>query len=213
MVIRLFDVKEDTMTLEHLHPGRHMGVYFGEPRSPGNTVQPVQEKLMGLQQVWDDFSGGTIGGHHSKQYGIGPVGDLDGVYPFQNETFANRFYDATTRTNFLNLMNQFDQQGIFAAGEALILLGIPGNKFEPRKTNFETTALADTSCKSEGNAECISGCCCSFCGSVEDAVLGKKSSSSLFQCTEGGLSAAGSQCSVDCECSSGHCDKLISRCM
>jgi FAD binding domain len=213
--VRFFDVKPGMMTLEHLRPpGRHIGVYFFEPRSPGNTVQPVQEKLMGLQQVWDDFSGGTIGGHHSKHYGIGRVGDdLDGVYPYQNVTFANRFYDATTRSNFLALMNQYDPQGIFAAGEALLLLGVSTNKFEPRKTNFETTALADTSCKSAGSAECISGCCCTFCGDGDDddEALGK-TSSSLFQCTEGGLLAAGSQCAVDCQCSSGHCHKLILRC-
>jgi FAD binding domain len=211
--IRFFDVKQDMMRLEHLQPGRHIGVYFGELRSPeGNTVQPLQKKLMGLQLVWDELSGGTIGGHHSKHYGIGPVGDLDGVYPYQNETFANRFYDATTRSNFLNLMNQYDPQGIFAAGEALFLLGVSTNKFEPRKTNYEATKLADTGCKSEGDAECISGCCCSLCGCArEDESLGKKSSG-LFQCTEGGLLTTGSKCAVDCECSTGHCDKFILQC-
>ena len=164
-------MEENMMTLEHLQPGRYVAVSMTDIRVPGKTVQSVQEKLAALQQVWDDYSGGTMLGHHGKHYGNGPVGELDGVFPYQDEAFAARFYSSGVRSDFIDLMLTYDPNGIFAAGEGAFLLGISGNKFEPRKLNFETSSATDTQCKAEGDAECISGCC------------NQDSKDGLFQCS------------------------------
>jgi len=66
--IRLFTVKEDSMTLEHLRlPGRYMSVSYVELLKIGKTAQKQAEKLMGLQRVWDEFSQQTMSSHHGKQ--------------------------------------------------------------------------------------------------------------------------------------------------
>lgn len=92
--IRLVDVAADTMTLEHLTtPGRYMSIAEVNLRSSGKVSQSNTLKQKGLQDLWDQMDDNKSGFHHAKVYGYGPVGDLDGLFPFQDDTINNRFYD------------------------------------------------------------------------------------------------------------------------
>lgn len=197
--------RDDVFLLNYLPKGRYLAIEFTVQKGQDDRDQEFAPFLREIENLWQKFTqrhtARRLQYHTGKEWGYGDIVGLPRPYPFQSDVIARNFFTDAQRSEFLKLANQYDPNGVFRAGELGRMLGISTAKFEPRRVTREESQGASTSCKTFGNMECLSKCCCKNLFSCRGGGFRK--------CTISGI-ASGNRCKVNCSCASGIC--LFNRC-
>lgn len=180
---RVYTVRPDEMTLEHLSPGKYVSLEMFTLRV-GDDGLVSSRYLKAVEDRWRElFPNAAI--HHGKGYGyqnLPGYGGPDDAVQYQDDEILDSVYTPEVQEAFKEKMLEYDPLGTFSAGSFLRLLSMTTYKFTPKQYNGDK-------CLDFGDSDCISGCC--------DRVLFNSINNI---CISSGDKDLDERCSESCEC-------------
>jgi len=115
---RIITARPGTQLLEHLEPGKWLGIEIITAHSVGHVPQS-SSFLYDLEQIWLRNAPLKVRMHHGKASAFGYVANTGQVEPYANRAALDSMYTEDVKAAFKAKMNEYDPAGIFRGGDMM----------------------------------------------------------------------------------------------